>query len=122
MKLTSTSFEDGQRIPAEYAFCAPDPTSHAKLSHNRNPQIAWSDVPMGTKSLVLIAHDYAMWFASDADYERRLLRVRRPVPAVERFDRASLCVHAVCALRLRSLSRAGCWLRGRRAKPAAGVS
>ena len=58
MKLTSTSFGDGKRIPAEYAFCAPDPQSHAKLSSNWNPQLEWNDVPMGTKSLALICHDY----------------------------------------------------------------
>ena len=57
MKLTSSSFEDGGAIPAEFAFCAPDPKTHATLSKNRNPQLAWSDVPMGTKSFALICHD-----------------------------------------------------------------
>ena len=58
MKLTSESFEDGKRIPPEFAFCAPDPKAHVTLSSNRNPHFAWSDVPMGTKSLALICHDY----------------------------------------------------------------
>jgi len=58
MKLTSESFGNNQRIPVEYAFCAPDPKSHVTLSRNRNPQLAWSDLPAGTKSLVLICHDY----------------------------------------------------------------
>src|SRR5918911_509902 len=58
MKLTSPNFEDGERIPAEYAFCAPDPASHARLSNNRNPGLEWSELPMGTRSLVLICHDY----------------------------------------------------------------
>ena len=58
MNLTSTSFADNQRIPAEYAFCAPDQKSHVRLSNNRNPQLEWSDVPMGTRSLALICHDY----------------------------------------------------------------
>ncbi len=57
MKLTSTSFTGNQRIPPEFAFCAPDPRSHATLSKNRNPQLAWSDLPAGTRSLVLICHD-----------------------------------------------------------------
>ena len=57
MKLTSSSFSDGGVIPAEYAFCAPDPKSHASLSKNQNPQLAWLDVPMGTKSFALICHD-----------------------------------------------------------------
>ncbi len=49
MKLTSSSFGDKQPIPAEYAFCAPDPQSHVKLSNNRNPALAWSDLPAGTR-------------------------------------------------------------------------
>ena len=57
MKLTSSSFEDGQRIPGEHAFCVPDPKSRVNLGPNRNPQLAWSDLPMGTKSLALICHD-----------------------------------------------------------------
>ena len=58
MKLKSESFEDGQRIPEEFAFCAPDAKSHVTLSKNRNPHLEWSDVPMGTKSLALVCHDY----------------------------------------------------------------
>jgi len=58
MKLTSTSFADGERIPAEYAFCAPDPKAHVTLSNNRNPGLDWTDLPMGTRSLALICHDY----------------------------------------------------------------
>jgi Raf kinase inhibitor-like YbhB/YbcL family protein len=57
MKLTSQSFEDGGAIPAQFAFCAPDAKTHATLSENRNPQLAWSDVPMGTKSFALVCHD-----------------------------------------------------------------
>src|SRR3712207_5757148 len=58
MKLKSDSFEDGKRIPEEFAFCAPDKKTHVTLSNNRNPHLEWSDVPMGTKSLALICHDY----------------------------------------------------------------
>lgn len=58
MKLTSTSFGDNQPIPVEYAFCAPDAKTHCTLSDNRNPQLAWSGVPAGARSLVLICHDY----------------------------------------------------------------
>lgn len=58
MKLTSRSFGNNQRIPAEFAFCAPDPKSHVALSGNRNPDLSWSDLPAGTKSLALVCHDY----------------------------------------------------------------
>jgi hypothetical protein len=57
MNLTSSSFMSHARIPSEFAFCAPDPGSHVTLSRNRNPQLGWSDLPAGTKSLVLICHD-----------------------------------------------------------------
>jgi len=57
MKLTSASFVDGGAIPAEFAFCAMDPKTRATLSKNRNPQLAWAEVPMGMKSLALICHD-----------------------------------------------------------------
>ena len=58
MQLTSASFSNNQRIPAEFAFCAPDPKTHVTLSANRNPQLTWSELPAGTRSLALICHDY----------------------------------------------------------------
>lgn len=57
MRITSSSFGDGQPIPAEFAFCKPDALTHCTLGANRNPPLAWSEVPAGTRSLVLICHD-----------------------------------------------------------------
>ncbi len=57
MQLTSKSFSDGAPIPGEFAFAVIDPVNHIALSKNRNPQLAWSDVPEGTKSFALICHD-----------------------------------------------------------------
>ncbi len=57
MKLWSDSFKDGERIPGEFAFCVIDQATHVRLSNNRNPHLAWSDVPAGTESFVLICHD-----------------------------------------------------------------
>lgn len=57
MKLWSNSFPDGGVIPGEFAFGIPDPDSHVRLSANRNPHLAWDEVPAGTGSLVLICHD-----------------------------------------------------------------
>ena len=57
MKLWSDSFRDGAAIPGEYAFCVIDPATHVALSNNKNPHLAWSDVPAATKSLALIVHD-----------------------------------------------------------------
>ncbi|WP_016834282.1 YbhB/YbcL family Raf kinase inhibitor-like protein [Herbaspirillum lusitanum] len=57
MKLWSDSFQDGAVIPGEFTFAVPDPKSHVALSSNRNPHLAWSDLPPGTRSLVLVMHD-----------------------------------------------------------------
>ena len=57
MKLSSTSFSEGQRIPGDYSFCIPDPAHHVCLGRNLNPQLSWSDAPAGTRSFVLICHD-----------------------------------------------------------------
>jgi Raf kinase inhibitor-like YbhB/YbcL family protein len=57
MKLWSDSFKDGGCIPGEFAFCIIDPNTHVALSANRNPHLAWNDVPPGTKSFALICHD-----------------------------------------------------------------
>jgi len=57
MKLSSDSFRDQGAIPARCAFCAPDAKTHATLGENRNPHLAWSDLPAGTKSLALVCHD-----------------------------------------------------------------
>ncbi len=58
MKLWSDSFTDNGKIPGRLAFCVIDPETHVTLSENRNPHLAWSGVPAGTKSLAVICHDY----------------------------------------------------------------
>lgn len=57
MKLWSKSFSNDGHIPDEFVFCRPDPRSHAVLSDNRNPHLAWSGAPTGCRSLVLICVD-----------------------------------------------------------------
>lgn len=57
MKLWSNSFDDGARIPGEFAFAVIDPASRVKLSANRNPHLAWSDAPAATRSFAVICHD-----------------------------------------------------------------
>lgn len=57
MKLSSQSFADGARIPGEFSFCIPAAEGHVCLGGNRNPHLAWSGVPAGTQSFVLICHD-----------------------------------------------------------------
>ena len=57
MQITSSSFANDQTIPKSYVFGIPDAKSHMALGQNRNPSLAWSDVPEGTKSLVLMCID-----------------------------------------------------------------
>ena len=57
MKLWSDSFLDGEAIPAEFAFARIDPKHRVALAPNRNPHLAWWDLPEGTRSLVLTCHD-----------------------------------------------------------------
>ncbi len=57
MKLTTTAFADQGVIPAEFGFCEIDAATHVKLARNRNPDLAWSGIPAGARSLALICHD-----------------------------------------------------------------
>lgn len=57
MQLTSRSFEDGGAIPGDFAFCVPEPVTHATFGPNRNPELSWSGIPDGTLSFVIICSD-----------------------------------------------------------------
>ncbi len=52
MKIHSDSFEHRQPIPAEFAMGQP----HG-FGGNRNPHLAWTDVPEGTRSFALLCLD-----------------------------------------------------------------
>jgi len=57
MKLASASFTDGGIIPGRCAFAIKAPRGHLTLGRNRNPELHWSAVPEGTRSLVLSCID-----------------------------------------------------------------
>ena len=57
MKFTSESFVDGGALPEYYAFCVPDRVARVRPGPNRNPHLAWSDLPKGTQSVVILCHD-----------------------------------------------------------------
>ena len=57
MKLRSDSFNDGDFLPAQYAFGKPSADGKIDLSDNKNPHLAWSDLPEGTKSVAVIVID-----------------------------------------------------------------
>jgi Raf kinase inhibitor-like YbhB/YbcL family protein len=55
MHLRSDNFENGQPVPAEFAFGRrADPVA---LSDNRSPHLAWRDAPPATRSFVLSCID-----------------------------------------------------------------
>lgn len=58
MKLTSQSWINGDRIPARFAAGRLADDGSVGFSDNLNPNLAWSELPAGTKSLVLICHDF----------------------------------------------------------------
>ena len=58
MKLWSDSWTNGDRIPARYAAGKPDGAGGVTFSDNLNPHLAWSDLPAGAQSMVLICHDF----------------------------------------------------------------
>ena len=57
MKLWSDSFADGGMISSNNAFGTIDPVDHVQLAANKNPHLAWQDLPPGCQSLALICHD-----------------------------------------------------------------
>ncbi|MEO6102202.1 MAG: YbhB/YbcL family Raf kinase inhibitor-like protein [Pseudoxanthomonas sp.] len=52
MRLHSDSFDNGKPLPAELAMGQAD-----GFAANRNPQLAWDEVPEGTKSFALLCID-----------------------------------------------------------------
>ncbi len=52
MRIRSDSFENGKPIPSEFAMGQPD-----GFGGNRNPHLAWDDVPEGTRSFALLCID-----------------------------------------------------------------
>jgi Raf kinase inhibitor-like YbhB/YbcL family protein len=58
MKLWSDSWTSGERIPVRHAAGRPDGRGGAEVGENLNPHLAWSEVPAGTRSMVLICHDF----------------------------------------------------------------
>ena len=52
MRIRSDSFDNGTPIPPEFAMGQPD-----GFAGNRNPHLAWDEVPEGTRSFALICVD-----------------------------------------------------------------
>lgn len=79
MQLMSSSFGHLDRIPGEFAFGVPDAAQHLRLGPNRNPHLAWSGVPSGARSLVLLCVDSDVpTRADDVNQEGRVVPADLP--------------------------------------------
>jgi phosphatidylethanolamine-binding protein (PEBP) family uncharacterized protein len=57
LHIRSNSFSDGETIPGEFAFAVIDADHRVAPGRTKNLQLAWDDVPEGTKSFVVEWHD-----------------------------------------------------------------
>ena len=74
MKLWSDSFTDGGVIAPACAFATIDAHAHTRLAANRNPHLAWDEVPAGTQSLALFCRDVdAPAVGTDVNQEGRVV-------------------------------------------------
>lgn len=58
MRLVSDTISDGGRMPRRGALAVPADPGPVALSDNRNPHLAWSDVPPETESFVITCIDH----------------------------------------------------------------
>ena len=84
MKLWSLSWANGDRIGARYAAGRLDAQGQAVFSDNVNPHLAWSEVPAGARSLVLICHDFDVPSRPD-DVNRPDREIPSDLPRVDFF-------------------------------------
>lgn len=77
MKLTSGSFAQGGHIPARFAFGKIGPDGSTVQSENLNPELAWADVPAGTRSFVIACLD------DDVPTDRNALDASGELPAYQ---------------------------------------
>jgi len=84
MKLTSRSWINGDRIPARFAAGSLAEDGTVGFSDNLNPQLAWAELPPGTKSLALICHDFDVPSRGD-DVNRPDREVPADLPRVDFF-------------------------------------
>ena len=84
MKLWSDSWANGDAIPARYAAGKIEPGGEVGFSDNVNPHLAWSELPAGTLSLVLICHDFDVPSRGD-DVNKSDREVPADLPRVDFF-------------------------------------
>ena len=84
MKLWSESWTNGDRIATRYAAGKLDGAAGVGFADNLNPQLAWSELPPGTRSLVLICHDFDVPSRPD-DVNRPDREIPSDLPRIDFF-------------------------------------
>jgi len=84
MKLWSSAFNHGESIPTEFAFGQRGEDGRFAPSDNRSPPLSWSDLPAGTRSLVVVCHDTDVPTKAD-DVNQDGRRVPAELPRAEFF-------------------------------------
>lgn len=84
MKLWSDSWANGDAIPERYAAGKIERAGGVGFSDNLNPHLAWSELPAGTRSLVLICHDFDVPSRGD-DVNQSDREVPADLPRVDFF-------------------------------------
>jgi Raf kinase inhibitor-like YbhB/YbcL family protein len=84
VKLWSDSWANGDRIAPKYAAGRLDAQGSVGFSDNLNPHLAWSELPAGTKSLVLICHDFDVPSKGD-DVNKTDREIPSDLPRVDFF-------------------------------------
>lgn len=79
MKLISNSFQHGERIPKQYAFCIHSPKDKVTFGKNLSPHLKWFDIPKNTKSFVLLCIDKDVPSkADDVNIEGKKIHISLP--------------------------------------------
>jgi phosphatidylethanolamine-binding protein (PEBP) family uncharacterized protein len=84
MELWSNSWGNGDRIDPRYAAGRLDAARGVTFSDNLNPHLAWSELPLATRSLVLICHDFDVPSRGD-DVNRPDREIPSSLPRVDFF-------------------------------------
>jgi Raf kinase inhibitor-like YbhB/YbcL family protein len=84
MKLWSDSWANGDAIPGRYAAGKLEAGGGVGFSDNVNPHLAWGELPPGTRSLVLICHDFDVPSRGD-DVNKTDREVPADLPRVDFF-------------------------------------
>ena len=104
MRINSDNIEPMQPIPEEFAFGKPGPNGAPMVfAANRNPHLAWTDVPQWTRSFVLMCVD-ADVPASGDDVNKAGRHVAASLARVEFFHWVMIDIPLEC----RELGTASC--------------